>query len=286
MIKTILVRANSADADAPAFEAALAIARTFDAHMAFLHVGIDAVQVWEMTMASIDSGGARVMAGDWLSRVESEAQVQEDDARRAVEGFCERERIPFHPKFDPNRISASWHTEKGRESHWFPAYGREADLIVVGRSAAATGVLGATLFESGRPLLIPGSGQMASAPETGVIAWKSTCEAARAIAAGMPILEKCKRIVVLNVAEAAEDDAGSTDRLVVALRRHGMPVEAEKLRPGHGEAVDLIFDAARGLPSPLLVMGGYGHSRLREMIFGGFTNRVINGAEIPVLMAH
>jgi nucleotide-binding universal stress UspA family protein len=286
MIKTILVRANSAEADTPAFGAAHAVARMFDAHMMFLHVGIDPVQLWEMTMASIDSGGARVMAGDWLSRVETEAQVQEDDVHRAVERFCEREQVPIQPKFDPNRISASWHTEKGREMEWFPAYGREADLIVVGRPAAPTGVLGAALFESGRPLLIPASGQMTSAPETGVIAWKSTCEAARAVAAATPILEKCKRIVVLSVAEEAENDSGSTDRLVVALRRHGVPVEAEKLRPGNTEAVDLILDAARGFPSPLLVMGGYGHSRLREMIFGGFTNRVINGAEIPILMAH
>jgi nucleotide-binding universal stress UspA family protein len=286
MIKTILVRANSAEADTPAFAAAHTIARMFDAHMAFLHVGIDPVQLWEMTMASIDAGGARVMAGDWLSRVETEAQVQEDEVRRAVEGFCEREQVPIHPKFDPSRMSASWHTEKGREMEWFPAYGREADLIVVGRPAAPTGVLAAALFESGRPLLIPGSGQMTSAPETGVIAWKSTCEAARAVTAATPILEKCKRVVVLSVVEEAENDSGSTDRLVVALRRHGVPVEAEKLRSRTAEAVDLILDAARGLPSPLLVMGGYGHSRLREMIFGGFTNRVIDGADIPVLMAH
>jgi nucleotide-binding universal stress UspA family protein len=264
MIKTILVRATGLAGDAPVFAAGQAIARMFDAHMAFLHVGVDPIQVWEATAASIDTGGLR----------------------SAVEGFCEREGVPIHPKFDPNRISASWHTERGRDLQWFPAYGREADLIVAGRASAATDVLGATLFESGRPLLIPAAGAVGVAPETAVIAWKPTREAARAVSAATPILEKCKRIVILSVAEAAENDFGSTDRLVVALRRHGVPVEAEKLRPAKGGAVDAVLDTARNLPSPLLVMGGYGHSRLREMVFGGFTERVMNGADLPVLVAH
>jgi len=285
MIKTVLVRSTGLEGDEAVSLAGLAIARMFDAHMAFLHVSVDPVQVWELTMASLDSDGARVMAGDWLTRLETEAQVQQDNAHRAMEGFCEKQGVPTRPGFDPSRLSASWHSEKGSEIEWFPIYGRESDLIVVGRSAAAAGVLSAALFDSGRPLLIPGSAPMVSQPETAVIAWKSTREAARAVAAATPILEKCKRIVVLTAIEE-KNETGSTDRLVVALRRHGVPVEAERLRANDAEAVDAILSAARGLPSPLLVMGGYGHSRMREIVFGGFTERVIRGADLPVLIAH
>lgn len=286
MIKNILIRTTGSDGDNPIFSAGLAIARMFDAHMAFLHVSIDPVQAVQIAAASIDTGGAPLMTGDWLERLETESQVQQDNARRAVEAFCDREGVPIRPSFDPNRLSASWHGERGRESEWLPAYGREAELIVIGREASEVGSLGAALFESGRPLLIPGTRGMTSPPETAVIAWKPTREAARAVSAATPILEKCKRVVVLTATVNAEDDTGSVDRLVVALRRHGLSVEAEKLRLAKSGDADNVLDAARNLPSPLLVMGGYGHSRVREMVFGGFTKRVLGGADIPVLMAH
>ena len=285
MIKTILVRTTGYDVDAPVFAASLAVARMFDAHMAFLHVSMDPVQVLQITAASIDTGGVPLMAGDWMQRLETESQIQQDNARRAVEAFCEKEGVPTKPGFDSNRLSASWHGERGHEVQWLPTYGREAELIAIGRSATETGSLGAVLFETGRPLLIAGS-RPPAALETAVIAWKPTREAAHAVSAATPILEKCRRIVVLTVAEADEKDTGSADRLVVALRRHGVTVEAQKLRPGKSGVAETVLDAARGLPSPLLVMGGYGHSRVREMVFGGFTQRIIEGAEIPVLMAH
>jgi nucleotide-binding universal stress UspA family protein len=265
---------------------ALGIARMFDAHMEFLHVGIDPIEVVATAMASADAGGGGAVAADWLDRLETDAQEQAEKTRRSVEEFCKREGVPIHPGFDASRISASWHLEKGREPRWIPAYGREADLIVIGRAAAASGALTAALFDSGRPIFIPDSAQSGRPPETAVIAWKPTREAAHAVSAAMPLLEKCKRIVVLTVREAGSDDSGSADRLVVALRRHGVPVEAETLRPGNAEPVDVLLGAARNFPGSFVVMGGYGHSRVREMIFGGFTQRVLHGADVPVLIAH
>jgi nucleotide-binding universal stress UspA family protein len=284
MFKTILVPATGSDSDAAVFAAALGVARLFEAHMEFLHVSVDPVEVLASAMASADAGGAGAMAAEWIDRLETDAQELAEKTRRAVETFCEREAIPIRPTFDPSRISASWHCEKGREAYWVPTYGREADLVVLGRDEA--GVLTATLFESGRPLLLPGAMPSQRKIETAVIAWKPTREAARAVSAATPILEKCKRIVVLTVTEGENDDSGSADRLVAALTRHNVEAEARTLRPNGGEAMDVLFHAVAEIPADLVVMGGYGHSRVRETIFGGFTRHVLRGADAPVLIAH
>jgi nucleotide-binding universal stress UspA family protein len=141
------------------------------------------------------------------------------------------------------------------------------------------------LIDSGRPLLIAAASPLATVPETVVIGWKATREAARAVTAALPFLQTAKEIVIMTVAEdqlAPEEEA---ERLMAGLRWHGIPVSVRYLHPeGHGVA-DTLLAAARE-HAALLVMGGYGHSRLREWIFGGFTLRVLRGAEVPVLMAH
>jgi nucleotide-binding universal stress UspA family protein len=286
MIKTILVPTTGTADDEHAFTTALSIARFFESHLQFLHVGIDPVEVMATAMVSADAGGAGGIAAEWISRLETEAKQLSEESRRRVEDFCKRETVPFLPGFDPNRISASWHSEKGSEDQWIPAYGREADLVVMGRTETAANALTSTMFDSGRPVLIPGVADAQPRLETAVIAWKPTREAARAVSAAMPLLEKCKRLIVITVSENEETDAGSVERLVVALRRHGIPVEAQTLRPQGAEPVDAMLDAARGFPGSFVVMGGYGHSRVREMIFGGFTQRILRGADVPVLIAH
>jgi nucleotide-binding universal stress UspA family protein len=141
------------------------------------------------------------------------------------------------------------------------------------------------LIDSGRPLLIAAASPLTTVPETVVIAWKATREAARAVTAALPFLEIARQIVVMTVAEdhgVLEDEA---ERLMAGLRWRGVPVAVRHLQPDGHNAADKLLAAARE-DDALLVMGGYGHSRLREWIFGGFTQHVLGGAELPVLMAH
>ena len=89
----------------------------------------------------------------------------------------------------------------------------------------------------------------------------------------------------MTVAEdhsALEEEA---ERLMAALRWRGVPVTVRHLQADGHHAADKLLAAARE-HAALLVMGGYGHSRLREWIFGGFTQHVLRGCEVPVLMAH
>ena len=81
----------------------------------------------------------------------------------------------------------------------------------------------------------------------------------------------------------ASDDEST--RLVTALRWHGLNASTRHLQPGPAGAADTLL-AAAGAESGLVVMGAYGHSRMREWIFGGFTQRVLRGAEVPVVMMH
>jgi nucleotide-binding universal stress UspA family protein len=288
MIKTILVPATGSDTDAAVFSSALTAARAFGAHLDFLHVRIDAVAT---AAAMASEGSSAPLVSGLIDRMEEEADQREQKAKQLFEGFCQRERLVFADT--PPSLSApsaQWFRQIGPEPYWLAEYGRAADLLVVGRPGDGDGVsldmLEAALLDSGRPLLIPPAASMAGLPETVAIAWKATPEAARAVTAAMPFLSMAKQIVVLTVAEdETTTEEEGTARLVTNFRWHGVPVASRRLQPdAHGAAETLL--AAAGEHAGLLVMGGYGHSRLREWIFGGFTQRVLRDAEIPVLMAH
>jgi nucleotide-binding universal stress UspA family protein len=287
MIKTILVPATGSDRDSAVFASALAVARAFAAHLEFLHVRPDAAAT-AVAMAS-DSGGA-TMVGGLIDRLEEDASQREEKAKQLFQGFCEREGLALRDAPPgPQGPSAQWLREIGAEPYWVAEHGRAADLLVIGRpgedEGASLDTIEGALIESGRPLLIPPAAPLTALPETVAIAWKATPQAARALTAALPFLSLAKQIVVLTVAEEERTTQEEADRLIAGLRWHGIPVSVRHLRPEAHSAPDTLLSAA-GEHAALLVMGGYGHSRLREWIFGGFTLQVLRGAEVPVLMAH
>jgi nucleotide-binding universal stress UspA family protein len=287
MIKTILVPATGSDKDSTVFATALAVARAFAAHLEFLHVRPDSAA---MAVSMATDGGGAMMVGGLINRLEEEASQREEKAKQLFETFCQGEGLALQDAPPgPQGPSGQWLRETGAEPYWVAEHGRVADLLVIGRYGEDEGVsletIEAALIDSGRPLLIPPATPLTAVPETIAIAWKPTPQAARALTAASPFLSMAKQIVVLSVAEdqrAAEEEA---DRLMIGLRWHGVPVSVRHLRPEAHSAADTLLSAASE-HAALLVMGGYGHSRLREWIFGGFTLRVLQGAEVPVLMAH
>jgi nucleotide-binding universal stress UspA family protein len=288
MIKTILVPATGSDTDVGVFGSALAIARPFGAHLDFLHVRIDAATT-AATIASHVSSPQVVT--DLINKMEGEAEQREQKARQLFESLCRREVLALaETPPGPSAPSARWLKEIGSEPYWLVEYARAADLLIIGRPGddqiAPSDVLESALLNSGRPLLIPPSAPMATLPDTVVIAWKATPEAARAVTAAMPFLSIAKQIVIMTVAEdeTTLEEEGAA-RLMANLRWHGFSVSVRRLEPGAQVAAETLLAAAREQPA-LLVMGGYGHSRLREWIFGGFTRRVLREAEISVLIAH
>src|SRR5262249_21799777 len=241
-----------------------------------------------VAMAS-DGGGAPIVGG-LIDRLEEDASQREEKARQSFHGFCEREGLPVgEAPPGPQGPSALWLREIGAEPYWFAEYGRAADLLVIGRPGKDEGVsldtIEGALIDSGRPLLIPPAVSLTAMPETVAIAWKPTPHAARAVTAALSFLSMAKQIVVLTVDEDQRKPEEEAERLMTGLRWHGAPVSVRHLQAADQSAPETLLSAAAE-HAALLVMGGYGHSRLREWIFGGFTLHVLRDAAVPVLMAH
>lgn len=288
MIKTILVPATGNESDTPSFTTAQQVAHEFGAHIDVLHVRLDPIEV-AVAMAAEPSGG--VLVEGVIEQLEQDAAIREAKSKRLFDDFCAREKLALldAPTADAkSSASAQWHVETGDEARWMTGYGMAADLIITGRDdssgVTARSVLEAALLETGRPLLIPGGVTPAMLiGGTVAIGWKPTPQAARAIGAAMPFLAHAKNVIVMTVEEGSSPT--DTDRLVRNLAWHGFRASAERLAPDGRHAAEVLLSAAAAKAN-LLIMGGYGHSRVREWVFGGFTQRVLEQAPLPVLMAH
>jgi nucleotide-binding universal stress UspA family protein len=145
-------------------------------------------------------------------------------------------------------------------------------------------------MEGGRPVLVIPQGMTRVLGRAVVIAWKNSAEAARAVTAARPFLALADRIEVVAVSESEtgedREDRESAERLAESLAWHDIKASA-RIVPSHGgSGPEALLAAVRDLDGDLVVMGAYGHSRLREMIFGGFTRHILRGADVPVLMFH
>jgi nucleotide-binding universal stress UspA family protein len=122
-------------------------------------------------------------------------------------------------------------------------------------------------------------------PKNVLVAWKSTTEAQRALADAVPFMKRAGTVVVAAVHEG-DRRPDSIDDAVTFLTHHGIAAKAEVI-PAKGAAVeDVILDFAQRTKADLIVAGAYGHSRVREWIFGGVTRALIQKATVPFLLSH
>ena len=288
MSRYVLVPATGADSDEPVFATALTVARLLPAHLEFLHVRLD-VQETMTAMASADAGGG-IGFGQLLETMAQEVASRQKKAELAFRDFCERERLLVSAEPSAALPSAEWRMETGDEPTWLAAHGRAADLLVIGRphdgEAVAMGLLEAALMTTGRPVLIAPAKARTERSGIVAIAWKDRPEAARAVAAAQPLLRTADKLVILSVIEDARADERSCERLRHALSWQNPRTSVQCLKHDDRPAVETLLAAAGAANADLLVMGGYGHSRVREVMFGGFTRRVLSHADLPVLMAH
>jgi nucleotide-binding universal stress UspA family protein len=288
MPKFIVLPCTGSETDTPVFATALAVARQFGSHLAFLYVRPDVRQ--EIAALAAAEVGAVSGIGDTMERMEREADQREHATELQWRALCRREQLTVRdgPPFDG--VSAEWIGEVGADAAWVAEHGRTADLIVAGRGQVGGGfamdVVEAALMDSGRPVLVAPRAAPASVGRVVCIAWKDTREAAGAVSAAHPFIAQAERVVILTIDEDDEPDDRSAERLQRALRWHNPHVLVQRMVREHGSAAETLLGAAARAESDLLVMGGYGHTRLREAVFGGFTRHVLERAELPVLMAH
>jgi nucleotide-binding universal stress UspA family protein len=171
-------------------------------------------------------------------------------------------------------------------------HARHTDLTVIGQPDLETGgvddsaLAEAAFMDSGHPaLVIPRVGGAALPPRRAIVAWDGSREAARAATDAIALLRSAETVMVVMVgAREASDRSG--DELAEHLRRHAIRAEVRRVPSGGASVTDTLLAQAQNEAADLLVMGGYGHSRLREMLVGGTTRHVLEHMSVPVLLAH
>jgi nucleotide-binding universal stress UspA family protein len=274
-IAALMVYVGNDDHAAACVDLACDIAAAFDAALIGLSANMPKPVV-------VDPYAAGAFAGELLT---AERGVAEQDLQRARNLF--------------NAIAGA----RGRILEWrdgiaFPAdllvrEARAADLLIIGRDVARASRYhapdaGDVLLGAGRPLLlVPRKAPRSPLGTAVVVAWKESREARRAVADAMPFLRQASRVSVVEVCGAEDADMAQHHLadVVAFLARHGVAAEAE-VRPQHGCTADQLMAVAKEKQAGLIVLGGYGHSRLRESAFGGVTRDMLKTCPVCLLLSH
>ncbi len=193
-------------------------------------------------------------------------------------------------------ISAESHLLEASSATAADTFGRLArrfDLAVVAQAEpdqlpARDLIIEAVLFESGRPVLIVPYIQTEGLKlDRVMVCWDGSRNAARAVGDAMPFLERAKAVEIVVVA----GDAGKSDEIPGAdiahhLARHGLRVELQRIVAGDLDVANTVLSHAADAGTDFIVMGGYGHSRLREFVLGGATRGILQSMTVPTLMSH
>lgn len=278
--KDVLVMVAEAEADEPAIALAEALAaQCKDCHLAaaFLTPLPDEPLAYEPT----------VVAGVWaelLGRARQEAEVE----RKKVEA-----RLKRSGREAELRSAEALSRDLGRVA---AVHARYADVAVMTRPSEGAGVelreeiIEGVLFHSGRPALIaPPNWKGASVGKRVVVAWDASREATRALSEADDLLEFAEAVTVVTV-DAKPKMFGHGDQpganIAGHLSRRGLPADVRNVDSMGRSASLAILEEAQALNADLIVMGGYAHSRLRELVFGGATRDLLRSTTVPLLMAH
>jgi nucleotide-binding universal stress UspA family protein len=291
-MKSILVLTGGSDSDAPVFETALAAAQPLAAHLQFVHIRIGSGQ------AAIYSPHVEFARGpalvDALARLENDADRRSAAFGDHVRAFCTRFDITLQdrPANDlmANGVTASMLEEANDAARRLIGLACQHDLVVMGRAKRPNGLppdfIETLLLKSRRPILLAAPQAPRNLVGTIMVCWRETPEAARALSAAMPLLTRAKRVVFMGVQEKANHIAEAIEEVAAQFRACGVPTYARVVPSAGRPIADVLASAAADCGADLMVMGAYGHSHMREVIFGGCTQAVIAHAERPVLMLH
>lgn len=174
-------------------------------------------------------------------------------------------------------------------------HARYADATIIGSSLLRndllkTTVIDGALFESGRPILIvPPHHKPTLRPKRVLLAWDSGVECTRAAREALDVMASAEEVHVTLVDPDTSSIVNGPEPgadIAAYLAHHGITVDVDRLPSGGTSIADVLKQHATDISAELIVMGGYGHSRTREWIFGGVTRWMIDDPNLPVLMAH
>ena len=288
-MKSILVPIGGSESDGSLFETALAAARLFSSHLQFLHVYIGAGEA-AANMPHTEFAMGPALSGA-LEQLQHDADIRSATAAQHFREFCARSAVEIGDKpADGKKVTASWHEESGDALNRIISHARHSDLVVVGRAKRPNGltedIIERLLVKSGRPVLISTSSPPHALAGTVMVCWRETAEAVRALGVAMPFLANANRVIVTSIAERDQDATKSVGDVIRHLSLHGIPAEGHVPVTNGGAISEVLAAAAEACRAVLVVLGAYGHSPMREALFGGCTQSFIRHADRPVLLMH
>jgi nucleotide-binding universal stress UspA family protein len=194
-------------------------------------------------------------------------------------------------------LSAEWRVASGYPALQAALHARYADLTILGQidpgdpwSPLLHPAPEEVTLAAGRPVLVvPYVGNFENVGRRVLVGWDGSREATRAVADAMPLLTAASSVTVMTV-DAQKDGSGHGELpgadIALHLARHGVVVDVERTVSAGIGIGNTLLSRAGDLDIDLLIMGAYGHSRVRELLLGGVTKTVLASAIVPVLMAH
>ena len=276
MIKDLIVSVPVGGEPDVAGPFAIAIAATFGAHVGAVAFAYDPVIP------------PTIMGGIPASLIDEQRAENEKAARDALAKFeaaARREGVSFETR----AMSASL----AGASEQFGAMARRFDLSVIAQGdpdavAPEEVIVEGALFGSGRPVVVvPYIHKGGVKLDRMMVCWDASRAAARAVADAMPLLRRAKAVdVVIVASERPKSDEIPGADIGQHLARHGLNVEVKRIVATDTDVPNTLLSHAADSAADFLVMGGYGHSRLREFILGGVTRGILASMTVPALMSH
>ena len=281
--KDILVTLAGVTASETGINFAVELARGHGAHL----VGLSILEPLDLSAQFAPDSG--YMAVDVIQEIE-------ETHRKTAQAAAAKIEAAFRAACSRAGISHEWRLAEGNPVDVGVLHAHYADLAITGQidpgkpTPGGWARLPAQLaLASGRPVLIvPYAGRFETAGKRVLVAWSRTRESARALNDSLPILERASHVTVLSINPRRGEDANDLPGADIALHlaRHGVKAEAASTVADDIDVGNTLLSRASDLGADLIVMGCYGHSRMRELILGGATREVLRHMTVPVLMSH
>ena len=283
-IRNILVPVRGDGKGEQVLNAALVLARKFDAHLDVIHARIRSDEL-------LTYGAALSGIRDAVKDIaETHAAEEEARVKKLFQEYCEANAIAIinQPKNGAKGVTASWHEEPGHQANVVARRGRLTDIIFVAQPEGQLGIntFEMALMETGKPVVSVPQKAVSALGKTIAIAWNGSAEVAGAVTTSRPVVEEADKVFILSAPESDGEDHLTADDLSTYLHWHGCKSETVNLDCDAHQVGQTLLKACADRGVDLLIMGGYAHVHRHDFKIGGVTQYVVEKAGIPVLFHH
>jgi nucleotide-binding universal stress UspA family protein len=285
-MKIILTFIGGGERDEVILQTALAAAIPLSAHLDCLHAHVPSGMAARHANLDFAHGEALRSA---LGRLRTDSDTFSLVAAKNVRAFCARAGIQMcDGPTSAEDVTARFLEEPTNELECLRSHASQRDLVVMGRARQKQG-LGQDTLEHivrhcGRPVLAAGKAAPRTLTDTIMVCWKDAASTGAAVADAAPLLAKARRVVFVSVAK--RDEGLAAEMAATAREVAGIEAEVRVIPPSRDGILETLAVAAEECGADLLVMGAYGRSRGREILFGSCTDKLLARSDRPVLLRH